>query len=54
LRQAARYGAQLGLGEITLAMFVERVDDENRARFEVEYVDEETGVRVQPVFVETG
>ena len=54
LRQAARYGAELGLEEITLALFVEAVDEENRARYEVEYVDEGNGVRVRPVFVETG
>ena len=54
LRQAARYGAELGLEEITLALFVEAVDEENRARYEVEYVDEGSGVRVRPVFVETG
>ena len=34
--------------------FVEYVDDANRARYEVVYRDEETGVTVRPVFVATG
>jgi hypothetical protein len=54
LRQAARYAQQLGLSEIVLALFVEAVDDTNRAQYEVAYVDAETGVTVTPVFVETG
>jgi hypothetical protein len=54
LGQAARYGQHLGLSEMTLAFFVEAVDDANRARYEALYVDDETGVRVTPVFVATG
>jgi hypothetical protein len=54
LRQAARYGKQLGLDEMTLAFFVEAVDDANRARYEAIYEDEETGVTVRPAFVATG
>jgi hypothetical protein len=54
LRQAAAYGRQLGLAEITLALFVEQVDDANRTKYEAVYVDAETGVRVAPVFVQTG
>ncbi len=54
LTQAARYGQQLKLLEITLALFVEQVDDTNRQKYEVVYQDEETGVTVIPVFVETG
>ena len=62
LRQAAAYGRQLGpvlsgvegLAEITLAFFVEQVDDANRTKYEAVYVDAETGVRVAPVFVQTG
>ena len=54
LRQAARYGQHLESSEITLAFFVEYVDETNRARYEVAYEDEETGVTVRPVFVETG
>jgi hypothetical protein len=53
LSQAARYGQQLGLSEITLALFVEAVDDANRTRYEVVYKDETTGVIVTPVFVVT-
>ncbi len=54
LRQAARYGRRLGLQEITLAFFVEEIDDENRAQYEVAYVDEESSVTVRPVFITTG
>ncbi len=53
LRQAARYGRQLGLSEVTLAFFVEALDEANRARYEVVYTDAETGVRVRPAFVAT-
>jgi hypothetical protein len=42
------------LDTITLALFVEAVDDAQRAEYEVEYMDAETGVTVTPVFVETG
>ena len=52
--QAARYGRSLGLDEITLAFFVEGIDEANRARYEVPHHDEETGVVVHPVFIETG
>jgi hypothetical protein len=53
LQQAAAYGRQLGLSEITLAFFVERVDDASRQKYEVRYVDAQTGVAVMPVFVVT-
>lgn len=53
LGQTARYGQQLGLSEITLALFVEAVDDANRARYETVYEDEATDVTVKPVFVVT-
>ncbi len=55
LQQAAHYGQQLQLTEITLAMFIDvPVDDANRAKYETVYVDAQTGVTVQPVFVEIG
>ena len=54
LAQAAKYGKQLGVAEIWLALFVEAVDDTNRARFEADYTDAATGVCVHPVFVQTG
>ena len=53
LGQAARYGRQLGLAGVTLVFFVDAVDDANRGRYEAVHVDE-TGVTVEPVFVETG
>lgn len=54
LTQAARYGKQLGVAEMTLVEFVEAVDDANRAAHEAPYKDAETGVTVRPVFVEIG
>jgi len=40
--------------EITLAFFVEQVDDASRQKYEVRYTDPNTGVAVTPVFVVTG
>ena len=54
LRQAAGYGRQLGLAEVTLALFVEQVDEANRTRYEAVYEDADAGVQVKPVFVQTG
>jgi len=54
LRQAAAYGRQLRLKEITLAFFVEAVDDANRRKYETEYHDSGSDVLVRPVFVVTG
>ena len=54
VEEAARYGHSLGLEEITLAFFIGTISDDNRARYEVTHHDEETGVTVRPVFVETG
>ncbi len=54
LDQAAKYGKQCHLTEIWLISFVEYVDDATRKKYEVEYVDKTTGVKVIPVFVETG
>ncbi len=54
LDQAARYGKQLGLAEIPLIFFVEHIDDSNREKYEKAHTDEESGVRVTPIFVDTG
>lgn len=54
LLQAAAYGRQLGQKRVTLAFFVEEVDDANRARYETLYLDNESGVEVVPVFAQTG
>jgi hypothetical protein len=53
LQQAAAYGRQLGLTEIVLAFFVERVDDASRQKYEAIYLDPTTGVAVRPAFVQT-
>ena len=54
LVQAAQYGAQLKLNVIWLVLFVEVVDETNRRKYEVDYVDPKTGVTVHPAFVEVG
>ncbi|MCE7984830.1 MAG: hypothetical protein DYG89_26965 [Caldilinea sp. CFX5] len=54
LRQAADYGRQLGLATISLLLFVEAVDEQNRQKYEAPYQDPATGVRVEPIFVTTG
>ncbi len=54
LIQAAGYGKQLGLSEIYLVFFVEYIDDENRSRYEADYSDKTTDVKVMPIFAETG
>ena len=42
------------LKEISLIFFVESIDDDSRAKYETDFEDNETGVKVMPVFVETG
>jgi hypothetical protein len=54
LQKAAKYGKQLVLAEIFLVVFVESIDDKSRKTYEVDYPDKETGVKVLPIFVETG
>ncbi len=54
LDQAAKYASRLKLPEITLVFFTEYVTDESIKKFEVDYLDEETKVKVVPVFVAVG
>lgn len=54
LAQAAQYGKQLRLAEITLLFFIESISDEHRKKFETPCLDSATGVTVTPAFVETG
>jgi hypothetical protein len=42
------------LEEITLAFFVEAIDESSRMKYEESHHDEKTGVTVQPVLVVTG
>ncbi|MCP4405371.1 MAG: hypothetical protein GY801_49735, partial [bacterium] len=53
LRQAAMYARQLEIDEIHLVFFIERIDEENRDRYESPYEDAASGVTVKPLFVET-
>ncbi len=52
LSQTARYGQQLQLAEVSLAFFVEYIDEANRTKYEVPHVDGETTVTVTPIFME--
>ncbi len=54
LGQAAEYGNSLGLKVIHLIVFVEHIGDEHRQQYETDHIDENTGVKVVPVFVATG
>ncbi|MCP4214368.1 MAG: hypothetical protein GY765_06910, partial [bacterium] len=54
LQQAAEYGKQLKLSEISLVFFIEKINSQSRKKYERHYIDTETGVIVKPVFVETG
>jgi hypothetical protein len=54
LEQTAQYAQQLQLADITLALFIEAVDDDNRRRYEQPYTHPQTGILVRPVFVATG
>lgn len=54
LLQAARYGKQLHLTEISLVIFVESIDEKHRNMYEAAYLDQDTGTTVFPIFVETG
>ncbi len=54
LTQAAHYGNQLDLTEITLVFFISKIDDTNRQKLEIPYTDKKSKVCVHPVFIETG
>jgi hypothetical protein len=54
LVKAAQYGKQLGLDEIFLVYFVDAIDEENRGKYEKNYPDQATAVKVAPLFIETG
>lgn len=53
LKRAAAYGKQLRLTEIFLIFFIEAIDADARAKYEADFDDPATGVKVMPVFVET-
>jgi hypothetical protein len=54
LVQAANYGSQLSLTEILLVFFVESIDNKSKEKYETPYMDGTSGVKVIPIFVETG
>ena len=54
LKQAARYGKELGQTAIWLVFFVDVINDEQRQTFEATQQDADTGILVHPVFVATG
>jgi len=54
LAQAAKYARRLKLREISLVLFTEYINDEAIEKFEVDYFDKETKVKVLPVFVAVG
>ena len=54
LPRAADYADRLGLDRIYLILFIEEIDDDNRKVLEAVHEDDATGVKVVPIFVETG
>jgi len=54
INQAAQYAKSLKLSEINLLFFITKIDDKNRQKFEIDYIDPETGVKVIIVFAQTG
>ena len=52
--QAAGYAKQLGLSDITLACFVEGVNETNRKKLETKVTRPGTGIKVQTVLIEIG
>ena len=54
LKQAAKYGKECGFPRVWLISFVEYVDETAHRKYEKEYIDQDTGVKVMPIFVETG
>ena len=49
--QAADYAVQLKVGTISLVFFVETIDDSIREKYEIEYIEPETGIKVDIVFI---
>jgi hypothetical protein len=54
LTQAAHYGEQLNVTEITLVFFIRTIDDTNRQKLESPHTDQKSNVCVHPIFIETG
>jgi len=54
LTRAAEYAVMLKIDRIFLIFFIETVDDENRRQLETIFEDDDSGVKVIPIFVETG
>ncbi len=54
LEQASCYGKHLNLAEIFLIVFIEKIDEAYRIKYQKEFPASQTGVKVIPLFVETG
>jgi len=52
--QAARYGRSLGLDRVTLAFFIDAIDEVNRKKLELDILDSDSGVIVETFFLVTG
>jgi hypothetical protein len=48
------YGKQLEIKEVLPVFFLEAIDKRSREKYEKEYLEESTGVKVTPIFVGTG
>ena len=54
LEQTAKYANSMGWPLTWLVFFAEQIDDVNRAKYQVTYRDPQTGVVVEPIFIELG
>ena len=54
LIQTVRYAKKMGWSTVWLVFFTEQIDDKHRKRYEAFYRDDEAGVEVVPIFIETG
>jgi hypothetical protein len=54
LTKAAQYAKKLGIPVISLVFFIDIFYEKSREKYEVEYNDKSTGIKVIPIFIETG
>ena len=54
LVQTAKYAKKMRWTTVWLVFFTEQIDDKNREKYEVTHRDDERGVVVETIFVQTG
>ena len=51
IEKAVKYAIQLDIKQISLVFFVDFIDDSIREKYEIEYVEPDTGIKVEIVFI---